>query len=321
MIVDLPSSTISAVNKKLVELRESGGVLAQGRVLTLVIITDDGSAVESAIEAANAASREHPCRVIVLAGGQRKAAPRLDAQIRVGGDAGASDVIVLRSYGALADQQAGAGMVMPLLLPDAPVVAWWPGEAPAVPSDDPVGKLAQRRVTDALAAKNPIKAFEQRRANHVAGDSDLTWSRLTLWRALLASALDVPPHEPVTAATVAGEVVSPSTDLLAGWLTARLDIKVKRSPAKSGPGMVSVRLDRPSGPVELVRPDGKVGRLRQPGQPDRLVALARREVRDCIAEELRRLDPDEIYTEALEAIGRVSKGRTPIAVPALSGAS
>ena len=131
MIVDLPSSTTSAVNKKLVELREKGGVLAQGRVLTLVIMTDDSGAIEDAIEAANAASREHPCRVIVLARGQRKAAARLDAQIRVGGDAGASDVIVLRGYGALVDPQAGAGMVMPLLLPDAPVVAWWPSEAPA----------------------------------------------------------------------------------------------------------------------------------------------------------------------------------------------
>jgi glucose-6-phosphate dehydrogenase assembly protein OpcA len=257
--------------------------------------------------------------VIVLARGQRKAAARLDAQIRVGGDAGASDVIVLRGYGPLVDPEAGAGMVMPLLLPDAPVVAWWPGEAPAVPSQDPVGKLAQRRITDALASKNPIKAFEQRRSGHVAGDSDLTWSRLTLWRALLATALDAPPHEPVTAAVVAGEVISPSTDLLAGWLAARLKTKVKRSPAKKGEGMVSVRLERRSGPVELIRPDGKVGRLRQPGQPDRLVALARRPVRDCIAEELRRLDPDEIYAEALAAVGGVSRGRTPIEVPSLAG--
>ncbi len=319
MIVDLPSSTTSAVNKKLVELRESGGVLAQGRVLTLVIITDDGAGIESAITAANEASREHPCRVIVLAKGQRKAAARLDAQIRVGGDAGASDVIVLRGYGQLGDPEPSAGMVMPLLLPDAPVVAWWPSEAPAQPSEDAVGKLAQRRITDALSSKNPVKAFEQRRANHVAGDTDLTWTRLTSWRALLATALDTPPHEPVTSAVVAGEVISPSTDLLAGWLAARLDVKVKRSPAKSGQGMVSVRLDRKSGPVELIRPDGKVGRLRQPGQPDRLVALARREVRDCIAEELRRLDPDEIYAEALGAVGRVSKGRTPIEVPSLAG--
>jgi len=319
VIVDLPSSNLSAVNKKLVELREKGGVLAQGRVLTLVIMTDDSSAIENAIEAANAASREHPCRVIVLAAGQRKASARLDAQIRVGGDAGASDVIVLRGYGALVDPQAGAGMVMPLLLPDAPVVAWWPSEAPARPSEDPVGMLAQRRITDALSAKNPIKAFEQRRANHVAGDTDLTWTRLTSWRALLATALDAPPHEPVTSAVVAGEVVSPSTDLLAGWLAARLDVKVKRSPAKSGAGMVSVVLERRSGPVELVRPDGKVGRLRQPGQPDRLVALARREVRDCIAEELRRLDPDEIYAESLNAVGRISRGRTPVEVPVLAG--
>ncbi|MBW0118232.1 glucose-6-phosphate dehydrogenase assembly protein OpcA [Pseudonocardia abyssalis] len=321
MIVDLPSSTTSAVNKKLVELREDGGVQALGRVLTLVIITDDGSAVEGAIEAANSASREHPCRVIVLASGQRKAAPRLDAQIRVGGDAGASEVIVLRGYGALAAPEAGAGMVTPLLLPDAPVVAWWPGEAPAVPSDDAVGRLAQRRITDALSSKNPVKAFEQRRAKHVAGDTDLTWTRLTPWRALLATALDAPPHEDVTSAVVAGEAVSPSTDLIAGWLVSRLGVKVKRSPAASGPGLVSVVLERPSGPVELLRPDGKVGSLRQPGQPDRLVALPRRELRDCLAEELRRLDPDEIYRAALAGVARTTRGRTPVTVPALAVSS
>jgi glucose-6-phosphate dehydrogenase assembly protein OpcA len=321
MIVDLPSSTTSAVNKKLVELREKGGVQALGRVLTLVIITDDGAAIEGAIEAANSASREHPCRVIVLASGQRRAAPRLDAQIRVGGDAGASDVIVLRGYGALAAAEAGAGMVTPLLLPDAPVVAWWPGEAPTVPSEDAVGRLAQRRITDALSSRNPVKAFEQRRAKHVAGDTDLTWTRLTSWRALLATALDAPPHEDVTGAVVAGETVSPSTDLIAGWLSSRLGVKVKRSPAASGPGLVSVVLERPSGPIELVRPDGKTGSLRQPGQPDRLVALARREVRDCLAEELRRLDPDEIYGAALAGVAQTTRGRTPVQVPALAVSS
>lgn len=312
MIVDLPSSTVSVVNKKLVQLREDGGVQALGRVLTLVITTDDGAGIESAIRAANSASREHPCRVIVLARGQRKAAPRMDAQIRVGGDAGASDVIVLRGYGPLAADDAAAGMVMPLLLPDAPVVAWWPSEAPAVPSQDAVGKLAQRRITDALSAKSPLKAFEQRRANHVAGDTDLTWTRLTPWRALLATALDAPPYEPITGATVAGEAVSPSTDLMAGWLATCLGVRVKRSPAASGPGLVTVRLERRSGAVELARPDGKVGRLSQPGQPDRLVALARREVRDCLAEELRRLDPDEPYGAALDGVARISKGRSPV---------
>jgi glucose-6-phosphate dehydrogenase assembly protein OpcA len=82
--------------------------------------------------------------------------------------------------------------------------------------------------------------------------------------------------------------------------------------------MVSVRLDRESGPVELVRPDGRVGRLSQPGQPDRLVALARREVRDCLAEELRRLDPDEIYGASLEAIERVERRDEPVPAPTLT---
>jgi glucose-6-phosphate dehydrogenase assembly protein OpcA len=319
MIVDLPSTTISKVNKKLVQLRESGGVLALGRVLTLVIVTDDGGGSEEAIDAANEASREHPCRVIVLARGFREAAARLDAQIRVGGDAGASEVIVLRGYGPLVDDEAAAGMVMPLLLPDAPVVAWWPREAPEVPAEDAVGRLAQRRITDALAAPDPLATLHVRRAGHRAGDTDLAWSRLTFWRALLATALDAPPFESVTRATVIGEDISPSADLLAGWLAGRLGIPVERGVASTGHGMVSVRLDRPSGPVELVRPDGRVGRLSQPGQPDRLVALARREVRDCLAEELRRLDPDEIYGASLAAIEQVERTEQPVPAPSLAG--
>jgi glucose-6-phosphate dehydrogenase assembly protein OpcA len=286
-------------------------------VLTLVIVTEE-AASEDPIAAANAASFEHPCRVIVVARGSKRASPRLDAQIRVGGDAGASEVVVLRGYGPLAAEDAGAGMVMPLLLPDAPVVAWWPNEAPAVPSTDAIGRLAARRITDALSAKNPVRAFEQRRTSHAEGDTDLVWTRLTQWRALLAAALDFPPHDTITSAAVSGEAISPSTDLRAGWLAARLGVKGRRSRA-DGAGMVSVRLERRSGPVELIRPDGRTGTLRQPGQPDRLIALARRTVPDCLAEELRRLDPDEIYAESLNAVGRISRGRTPVEVPVLAG--
>ncbi|HTI22928.1 MAG TPA: glucose-6-phosphate dehydrogenase assembly protein OpcA, partial [Kutzneria sp.] len=260
------------------------------------------------------ASREHPCRVIVLARGARKAAARLDAQIRVGGDAGASDVIVLRLYGPLADQAASC--VVPLLLPDAPVVAWWPSEAPDVPSEDSIGQLATRRITDSAAEKNPIKALEQRRKSYSDGDSDLAWTRLTNWRAQLASALDLPPYEKVTAANVVGEADSPSSELLAGWFASRLNVPVGRAKATSGEGIVQVTLQRRSGAVDLVRPDAKTGTLTQPGQPDRRIALQRRSVRDCLAEELRRLDPDEIYKDALMAVPKVTKGR--VAAPASS---
>ena len=310
MIIDLPSTTTSQVNSKLVQLREEGGAVTLGRVLTLVIVTDDGTKTEEAVDAANDASREHPCRVIVVARGARKAAPRLDAQIRVGGDAGASEVIVLRLYGELANE--GASCVVPLLLPDTPVVAWWPNEAPAVPAEDPIGQLAQRRITDAAAEKNPIKALDQRKTGYRPGDTDLAWTRLTLWRAMLASAFDLPPYEKVTEAEVSGESDSPSTDLLAAWLAGCLKVPVKRAKASRGEGIVDVRLERRSGVVELSRPDGKVGTLTQPGQPERRVALQRRQVRDCLAEELRRLDPDEVYEAALRSLGKVVRGRTPV---------
>ena len=310
MIIDMPATTTSLVNSKLVHLREQGGVNALGRVLTLVIVTDDDERTEDIIDAANRASREHPCRVIVVARGAKKAAARLDAQIRVGGDAGASEVVVLRLYGPLADE--GASCVIPLLLPDAPVVAWWPFEAPAVPAKDPIGRLAQRRITDAAAERNPVRALESRSRSYTAGDTDLAWTRLTLWRAVLAAALDLPPYEKITAALVTGEASSPSADLLAGWLAACLRVPVRRGKSTEGPGIVSVELERRSGSVALHRPDGRIGELEQPGQPPRRVALQRRQVADCLAEELRRLDPDEIYEAALKGLTKIIRGRTPV---------
>lgn len=306
MIIDQPSTTTSQVNKKLVELRETGGAVALGRVLNLVIVTDDGAEVEKAIQASNEASREHPARVIVVARGARQAAPRLDAQIRVGGDAGASEVLVLRLYGPLADE--GAGSAVPLLLPDAPIVTWWPKDAPENPAKDPIGALSHRRITDAAAEVNPIETLQRRAANYAAGDTDLAWTRLTSWRAMLTAAMDLPPHERVTAATVTGEDDSPSTDLLAAWLAVYLDVPVRRVEHPRGPGIVSASLQRPSGDVEIHRPDGRVGTLTQPDQPDRRIALHRREVQDCLAEELRRLDADEIYEITLRGLSRIQRG-------------
>ena len=292
MIIDLPDTTTSAVNRKLISLRENGASVSLGRVLTLVVITED-AAIESAIEAANDASREHPCRVITIGRSNRRGVSRLDAQIRVGGDAGASEVIVLRLYGPLADH--GDSVVVPLLLPDAPLVAWWPADAPDDPSRDPIGSMATRRITDSSAGRSPLKALGQRAASHVPGDTDLAWTRITRWRALLAAALDLPPFDPVTAATVTGSADSPSTDLLAAWLRLTLRCPVRRVRSTGRQGLLGVTLTRAGGTIVLERPDGSLAHLVQPGQPDRRISLPPREDAECLAEELRRLDPDDVY--------------------------
>jgi glucose-6-phosphate dehydrogenase assembly protein OpcA len=306
MIIDLPSTTTSQVNRKLVELRERGGAVALGRVLTLVIVDDDGEHLEAHIDAANEASREHPCRVIVVARGSRTAAARIDGQIRIGGDAGASEVVVLRLYGPLAAQ--GQSAVVPLLLPDAPIVTWWPSAGPKAPALDPIGQLAQRRITDSAAERNPVRALTTRRKAYVEGDTDLAWTRLTNWRAQLVAALDLPPYDKITAATVTGEADSPSTELLAGWLAEYLRVPVKRVKTSTAQGIVSVSLERNSGVVELYRPDGKIGTLTQPGQPTRRIALHRRSTKDCLIEELRRLSPDEVFEAALHGLDKLGSG-------------
>ena len=123
MITDLPDTTTNEIARKLVALREEGGAITLGRVLTLVIAPDTEAVLEDSIAAANYASREHPCRVIVVSPKDRLAEePRLDAQIRVGRDAGAGEVVVLRLSGALSKH--ASSVVMPFLLPDTPVVAY-----------------------------------------------------------------------------------------------------------------------------------------------------------------------------------------------------
>jgi glucose-6-phosphate dehydrogenase assembly protein OpcA len=268
VIVDLPDTTASRVQRALVKIRAEGGAVALGRVLTLVIATRLG-AEEEAIEAANDASREHPMRVIVVSRPDTTdGEARLDAQIRVGGDAGASEVVVLKAFGeAGADEE---GLITGMLLPDAPVVAWWPGEAPDRVSDSPIGRIAQRRITDASTQDDPQAALLHLARTYRPGDSDFAWTRLTLWRAILAAVLDQPPFETVEAVEVSGAADSPSTE-------------------------------------------PNIATLLQPGQPTHQVSLPRRSLRDCLAEELRRLDPDDLFgqvlTEGLPALaGQAATG-------------
>lgn len=300
MIVDLPDTTTNDINKKITGLREEGGAITLSRVLTLVISLHSDELLEDSIEAANFASREHPCRVIVVVPGDRDAAKaRLDAQLRVGGDAGAGEVVSLRLHGELADH--ANSVVLPFLLPDTPVVAWWPAGGPPVPAKDPLGRLAIRRITNATQCPDPLAAIKSRLEGYTAGDTDLCWARITYWRALLAAAVDQAPHEPITSAVVSGLRDEPSLDVLAGWLAARTDAPVQRVV-----GDLKVELTRKSETITLTRPQtGVTATLSRTSKPEARLPLARREAKECLAEDLRRLDADEIYHEALEGIEKV----------------
>ncbi|MGW2032808.1 glucose-6-phosphate dehydrogenase assembly protein OpcA [Streptomyces sp. NPDC001811] len=299
MKIDLTDTTAGAINKALVRGRRAIGTPAVGMVLTLVIVTDEENAYD-ALKAANDASREHPSRTLVVIrrvsrSPRDRTSSRLDAEVRVGAEAGTGETVVLRLYGEAADH--ADSVVLPLLLPDAPVVVWWPVNAPLDPAKDPLGALAQRRVTDTYAAEQPVRELAARAEAYTPGDTDLSWTRITPWRSMLAAALDQVTCE-VKAVEVEGEEFNPSCELLAMWLADRLDVPVKRS-LSSGPGLTAVRMDTDCGPIVLDRADGSLATLSIEGQPARAVALKRRDTAELIAEELRRLDPDDTYASAL----------------------
>ncbi|GGP42705.1 glucose-6-phosphate dehydrogenase assembly protein OpcA [Streptomyces melanogenes] len=313
MKIDLTDTTASKINKALVQGRRAIGTPAVGMVLTLVIVTDEENAYD-ALRAASEASREHPSRTLVVIkrvsrSPRDRTQSRLDAEVRVGADAGTGETVVLRLYGEVVNH--AQSVVLPLLLPDAPVVVWWPVNSPIDPANDPLGALAQRRVTDTYAAEQPIEELTGRAETYTPGDTDLSWTRITPWRSMLAAALDQVSCK-VTSVEVEGEEFNPSCELLAMWLADRLDVPVKRSQS-SGPGLTAVRMETDCGPIVLDRADGSLATLSIQGQPDRAVALKRRETAELIAEELRRLDPDDTYASALrfgvDRLGEPSNGK------------
>ena len=303
MKIDLTDTTASKINKALVQGRRAIGTPAVGMVLTMVIVTDEENAYD-AIKAAEEASHEHPSRTLVVIKRHARTprdrtSSRLDAEVRVGADAGTGETVVLRTYGEVSEH--ADSVVLPLLLPDAPVVVWWPVDAPEVPAKDPLGALAQRRITDLYAAENPLQALDARGRSYAPGDTDLAWTRLTPWRSMLAAALDQAGTAIVSGA-VESEADNPAAELLARWLEARLKVRIDRV-VTAGPVVTAVRLGTEHGEIVIDRPEGPLATLTLPNQPSRTLALKVRSTSELIAEELRRLDADEMYAIALRGEG------------------
>jgi glucose-6-phosphate dehydrogenase assembly protein OpcA len=296
MTIDLADTTTGAIYAALTQARRRMGGLTSGMVLTLIIVTDESEQYD-AVRAASQAGREHPSRVLAVITRKPRAESRLDAEVRVG-ETGPGETIVLRMYGPLG--QHADSVVAPLLAPDVPVVTWWPDEAPPAPGTDPLGAVAQRRVTDAASSDAPREMLLTLAKAYHPGDTDLSWTRSTPWRSLLAATLDQPYPE-LLSGEVLAEPGTPTADLIAAWLGTRLGIEVQRRDS-GGPGITEVGFDTTDGRVTIFRPDGRTATLAWPGHPERRVALHRRETADLIAEELRRLEPDEVYAETLRAL-------------------
>ncbi|MGA8993917.1 MAG: glucose-6-phosphate dehydrogenase assembly protein OpcA [Nocardioidaceae bacterium] len=289
-MIDLADTTATAIAAEFVRARRRAGSPAMGMIMTIVVVAVHAEADES-MAVARAASREHPARILAVVLGDGRGAARVDARVGIGSGASGERALITLTGEVTRHPES---VVLPLLLPDSPVVVWWPGRAPSDPAADPIGRLGTRRITDAASAPTAKgRAMLGQCRSYAPGNTDLAWTRITGWRALLAAALDQ-HREKVLSASVTAERISPSADLLSAWLADRLRCEVTRG-SSAGPGITEVVLSTRQGEVRIARSDGRLALMSTPGAPDRPVALKRRDLDELLSEELRRLDPDDVY--------------------------
>jgi glucose-6-phosphate dehydrogenase assembly protein OpcA len=293
-VIRLDDTSGGAVAAAIAAERHRNGSPATGMVLTLLIMSDE-EFESDATAGAVAAAREHPMRIVTLIPRPSRQAPRLDAEIAVGGDDGPGEVAVMRLRGELAEH--ANSVAIPLLLTDTPVVAYWPSSAPDVPADDPIGRHAQRRITDTSTADDISGELQRRKVGYRPGDTDLAWTRLTPWRSALASVMDQGDPR-VSAVTISAEPDNPSAVLLQAWLATALRVPVDLI-ASRGPGITAVVMSTAEGEISIERPSGDTATLRRPGTAESRIAMPRRDIAGLLSEELRRLDPDDVYGNVL----------------------
>jgi glucose-6-phosphate dehydrogenase assembly protein OpcA len=299
-LISLWDTDGDAVVHALAAERRSAGGVASGLALSLIVVVDE-KRIRDAEAAATVAAAAHPCRIIVVARYDvRSEQSRLDAEIVVGGRLGPCEAVVMRMRGRLALH--AESVVMPLLAPDVPVVTWWHMTPPDRIAHDPLGVVADRRITDSAQTADPVEVLRVRADDYAPGDTDLAWTRATPWRTLIAGAFDA-LKERVTAVTMIAPQADPTAFLLGGWLQARLGVTPSWEQADRLTGVRVTLADGEEFSLEGRR--GGTAVLRRAHLPDRMLPLGERVLGDELAEELRRLDPDQPYAAALgAAVGR-----------------
>jgi glucose-6-phosphate dehydrogenase assembly protein OpcA len=252
--------------KQLAENAENEGHHAVTRtcVLNLIVVTGGGRAAEHATATVAQLTGRHPHRAFVISAAPAAPMDELDAWVQThcqmptpGRPQVCGEQISIEARGSAVDLVPGT--LLPLLVPDVPVMLWWPRGEPA---DDPrflkFAETVDRVIVDSATFASPEAGLARMAAllnrGEASGEhdrrpggtntaiSDLSWSRLTPWRELVAQFFDAPAlvaHlAEVTRVVVdyearAGAAADRSQALLlVGWLAARLGWRAAGPPGE-----------------------------------------------------------------------------------------
>jgi glucose-6-phosphate dehydrogenase assembly protein OpcA len=209
------------------------------RVLSLIVVTRGDQAAEQATETIAKLTTRHPHRAIVVNAIPHSPKDQLDVWVQAhcqlpqpGRARVCGEQITIEARGAAIDRVPNT--ILPLLVPDVPVMLWWMrGE----PFDDPrfakFGDLVDRMIVDSATFSRPEAGLARMATLLESGIriSDLSWSRLTPWRELTAQFFDAPAQvahlDELTQVAVDYEAEPNANDrsqalLLVAWLATRL---------------------------------------------------------------------------------------------------
>lgn len=213
----------------------------QTYILNLVVFAGAEANADFAQSVAAAVAACYPSRAVIVHT-VRGDEGRVDAAITVATDASGayghsgSEEIILHAVGDGVRQVAATALT--LLIPDIPVVLWWPGESPFVhPTFNVLMDASDQLIVDSARFEDTLAMLERMQSlahDEYAGVifTDLAWLRVVAWRELTAQFFDAATTRPyldnvqrvsITYAVQPGLSVQPVHALLLGsWLATRL---------------------------------------------------------------------------------------------------
>lgn len=295
MNLELKSTSVFEISRVLFGVRETAGVVALGRVFNLVVFVDL-VCLEDVMVAVESVGKKHPCRVIVLASGSVLEPSGIDAKIFVGDSVGGSEVVVVSSFGELVGQKES--LLSGLLLPDVPIIFWCASGVSLDVARSGLVRSFDKRIVDTVSVRDVGFGLLDLAENYVAGDIDLSWTRITGWRVQLLFALEDVALELVESVSVRGDWSSSGTVLLAAWLRLMLGVDVVEFDCVAD-GVCEVVVFAGGGEIKLVKSQGGVFSLFKFGGEVQEMVLNDFSLEQCLLQEVSYLGVDVVFSEAL----------------------
>jgi glucose-6-phosphate dehydrogenase assembly protein OpcA len=214
---------------------EHAAAEARANVLNLIAVVESERNVDTVSKVLDGLSVHHPSRTLMLLAQPDRSALKLEATVTShseedNGREVTSERVFLHAHGRVARHLAS--MVTPLLIPDLPVMLWWP-QRPNFESGlfRELVDLCDRLVVDtddgfeAPDLARLLDIARRRKARCAIGD--FNWARLMPWRHLTAQFFDVKVMRDRLlhthgASVVCGEGPTIQARLLGGWVQSRL---------------------------------------------------------------------------------------------------